>query len=135
MSKLPDSLAAVTAPVELVELAEAKLHGRATDPVRYATVLAGLFDQPGGEEIDVIVNACTHFPLVEEELRAAAQARAIRFVDGGAGIARRIATLTEGQEWPDAAGDGVAVFTRLGEDERALADALAARGFGRIDAL
>ena len=102
---------------------------------RYAAVLAGLFDQPGGEAIDVIVNACTHFPLVEAELRAAAGARAIRFVDGGEGIARRIAAVTEGQAWPDTPGEGVAVFTRLGENERALADALAARGFGRIELL
>jgi len=120
---------------DLVELAEAKLHGHDSDPARYAAVMAGLFDQPGGAEIDVIVNACTHFPLVENELRVAAGARPIRFVDGGEGIARRIAALTEGQEWPDTAGEGIAVFTRLGEEERALAAALAARGFERIEAL
>jgi glutamate racemase len=123
---------------DLVELAEAKLHGRATDPARYRAVLAGLFDQPGGRDIDVIVNSCTHFPLVEPELAVAATAmghRPIRFVDGGAGIARRIAALTDGQAWPGRAGEGVAVFTRLGDDERALGAALAARGFGRIEQL
>lgn len=118
---------------DLVELAEAKLRGYATDPARYAAVLAGLFDQPGGEAIDVIVNACTHFPLVEPELAAAA-GRPVRFVDGGDGIARRIAALTAGQGWAGA-GEGVAVFTRLGEAERALAPALAARGFDRLEAL
>jgi glutamate racemase len=119
---------------ELVELAEAKLHGHATDPDRYRAVLGGLFDQPGGERIDVIVNACTHFPLVEPELAAAA-GRPIRFVDGGEGIARRIATLTAGQSWPETAGEGITVFTRLGADEHALRSALAARGFARIEAL
>ena len=117
---------------ELVDLAEAKLHGRATDPARYAAVLDGLFGQPGGRDIDVIVNACTHFPLVEAELGAAAPG--VRFVDGGAGIARRIVALTQGQEWVGR-GEGVAVFTRLGADERALAPALAARGFARLEAL
>jgi len=119
---------------ELVELAESKLHGRATNPERYRAVLAGLFDRPGGEAIDVVVNACTHFPLVEEELAAAAP-HPVRFVDGGAGIARRIDHLTQGVRWPDAVQPGTAVFTRLGDAERALAPALAARGFEAVEAL
>ncbi len=119
---------------ELVELAEAALHGRAVAPERYAAVLRGLFGQPGGDRIDVIVNACTHFPLVEAELAAAA-APGVRFVDGGPGIARRIAHLTAGAVWPDSLIPGTAVFTRLGDDERALAPALAARGFARLEQL
>jgi glutamate racemase len=116
----------------LVEMAEAKLHGRAVTSERYAAVLDGLFSQAGGERIDVIVNACTHFPLVEAELAAASPG--VRFVDGGPGIARRIVYLMQGQDWAGA-GEGVAVFTRLGEDERALAPALAAQGFARIEQL
>jgi glutamate racemase len=116
----------------LVEIAEAKLHGRAVAPEQYAAVLDGLFGQPGGERIDVIVNACTHFPLVEAELAVAAAG--VRFVDGGPGIARRIVHLTQEQDWAGA-GEGIAVFTRLGDDERALAPALAARGFARIEQL
>ncbi|QNA85717.1 glutamate racemase [Sphingomonas sp. So64.6b] len=119
---------------ELVELAEAKLRGTATDPARYAAVLDGLLSQPGGERIDTIVNACTHFPLVEAELTAAAP-RAIRFVDGSAGIARRVATLTQGQEWPDAAGEGRAVFTGGNADIAALAPALARYGLNRLEPL
>ncbi|KQN01096.1 glutamate racemase [Sphingomonas sp. PP-CE-1A-559] len=116
----------------LVEMAEAKLHGRVVAPERYAAVLDGLFSQPGGHSIDVIVNACTHFPLVEAELAAAAPG--VRFVDGGPGIARRIVHLMQGESW-SGAGEGVAVFTRLGDEERALGPALAARGFGRIEQL
>ena len=116
----------------LVEMAEAKLHGRAVAPERYAAVLDGLFSQAGGERIDVIVNACTHFPLVEVELAKAAPG--VRFVDGGPGIARRIVHLMQGESW-SGAGEGVAVFTRLGDDENALGPALAARGFGRIEQL
>ena len=116
----------------LVEMAEAKLHGRAVAPERYAAVLDGLFSQAGGERIDVIVNACTHFPLVEVELAKAAPG--VRFVDGGPGIARRIVHLMQGESW-SGAGEGVAVFTRLGDEERALGAALAARGFGRIEQL
>jgi glutamate racemase len=119
---------------ELVELAEAQLRGKTPDPGRFTAVLAGLLDQPGGEAIDVIVNACTHFPLVESQLAGAAP-RPIRFVDGGDGIARRIAALTEGQGWPDTPGNDVAVFTRLGDHERTLAIGLAARGFGAMEEL
>ena len=118
----------------LVELAEATLAGQETPDAAYAAVLAGLFGQPGGERIDVVVNACTHFPLVEERLAMAAP-HPVRFIDGGPGIARRVAALTEGQDWPDAPPPGTAVFTRLGPDEHALAPALARHGLGRIEAL
>lgn len=118
---------------ELVDLAEAKLRGEATDPARYAAVLAGLFAQPGGDAIDTVVLACTHFPLVQDELAAAAP-HPVRFVDGGEGIARRIVALTEGQAFARDSAD-VAVFTRLTDRERALAPAFAARGFAALEAL
>jgi len=117
---------------ELVALAEAKLRGESAPPERYARILDGLFDQPGGDRIDVIVNACTHFPLVVDELAAAAR-HEVRFVDGSAGIARRIAYLTEGQDWPQAPGEGLAIFTG-GRDDR-LAPALKGYGLGRIESL
>lgn len=119
---------------ELVQLAEATLAGRPADAARYRVVLAGLFDQPGGDRIDVIVNACTHFPLVEAELAAAAPP-GMRFVDGGPGIARRIAFLTQGQDWPTVVPRHRAVFTRLGDAERALAPALARYGIDTLEAL
>lgn len=119
---------------DLVAAAEAKLHGEAVDPARFAAALGGLLDQPGGDRIDTVVLACTHFPLVEAELAAAAP-RPLTFVDGSAGIARRIAHLTRGQDWPDVAPAGVAVFTRRGDAEAALAPALARYGLTQIDAL
>lgn len=119
---------------ELVALAEAKLRGESAPPERYAAILQGLIGQPGGERIDVIVNACTHFPLVVDELAAAAS-HPIRFVDGGPGIARRVAFLVQGQLWPDAPGAGLAVFTGRGIDDQALAPALAGYGLTRIESL
>ncbi|MES2057802.1 MAG: glutamate racemase [Pseudomonadota bacterium] len=121
---------------ELVMLAEAKLRGAATDPARYAAVLDGLLGQPGGERIDTVVLACTHFPLVEAELSAAAAkagGRTIHFVDGGAGIARRIAALTQGQQWPEDPGEGRAIFTRADADIVALMPALADYGLSRLE--
>lgn len=95
---------------ELVDLAEAKLRGEATDPAAYARILAGLLSRPGGDRIDTVVLACTHFPLVEQELAAAAP-RALAFVHGGPGIARRVAHLVEGSTWSDESPEGIAVFT------------------------
>jgi glutamate racemase len=61
--------------------------------------------------MDCVVLACTHFPLVEEELTGAAP-HPIAFVDGKEGIARRTAWLTRHIAWPDAAPRGIAHFTR-----------------------
>lgn len=119
---------------DLVEAAEARLRGENVDPARFAAALAGLLNQPGGDRIDTIVLACTHFPLVVDDLSAAA-ARPIRFVDGSAGIARRVTFLTQEQHWPEPPQPGMAVFTRLDEKARALAPALAARGLPVITAL
>jgi len=94
---------------ELVDLAEAKLAGDevTVDAVRAAA--QPLFDAPGAQGMDTVVLACTHFPLLEEQLRAAFPG--IAYVDGGAGIARRIAWLTREQPWPPEPTTGIALFT------------------------
>lgn len=117
---------------ELVDLAEAKLRGEATDPAAYARILRGLTDQPGGERMDVVVLACTHFRLVEPELAAA---RPLTYLDGADGIARRIVHLTEGQDWPESPVPGTAIFTRLDPATKALRPALARFGLQKIDQL
>ena len=45
----------------LVQLAEAKLRGETLDPTIARDALAGLLDQPGGDRMDMVVLACTHF--------------------------------------------------------------------------
>ena len=96
------------APV-LVELAEAKLAGEDIAVAAVRAAARPLFDQPGGDALDVIVLACTHFPLLAAELDAAFPGR--QWIDGGAGIARRIAYLTGGQPWPTQPPPGIALFT------------------------
>lgn len=117
----------------LVELAEGALAGMPPSPQAIATELAGLFDQPQGDRIDVIVNACTHFPLLEDAMRVVAPQ--VAFVDGGPGIARRIVALTAGQDFPATPVPGRLVFTRLGERERTIAAGLESRGFESVEAL
>lgn len=118
----------------LVALAEQKLRGETAPDSDYAAVLDGLFSQAGGENIDTIVLACTHFPLVEEELAAAAP-RPVRFVHGGDGIARRVAHLTEGQPWPAEPGPGTAIFISDGSDIEPLRAGLADYGLTRLETL
>ncbi|HZV58016.1 MAG TPA: glutamate racemase [Sphingobium sp.] len=118
----------------LVAYAEARLRGAPADPDVPAAALAGLLDQPEGERMDMVVLACTHFPLLEAELRAASP-RALTFLDGGAGIARRIAYLNGEQPWPETAPPGQAVFTRRDADVDALAPALARYGLTQINVL
>jgi len=118
----------------LVEIAEAALAGETPSLDAVAAELAGLFHQPGGERIDVIVNACTHFPLLEDDMRAVAPA-GVAFVDGGQGIARRVAALTDGQEWPCDSGEARLVFTRLGEREARIGAYLRAHCFAEPETL
>ena len=68
-----------------------------------------MFDAPGGDRIDTVVLACTHFPLLGDELRAAFPG--VSYVEGGDGIARRIAYLTRDQAWPSASAKGLMLFT------------------------
>ncbi len=86
---------------ELVLAAEAKLAGEAVDRAVIARAVAGLTGQPGGGRMDAVVLACTHFPLLADELRGVLGAR-VALIDGGDGIARRVAYLTRGQDWPEA---------------------------------
>ena len=113
---------------ELVELAEAKLAGEAAtlDSVRAAA--QPMFDASAGERIDTVVLACTHFPLLDEELRAAFPG--INYVDGGPGIARRIAYLTREQPWPAEPPPGIALFTSPAREP--LLNSLATYGLGEV---
>ncbi|WP_284125134.1 glutamate racemase [Parerythrobacter aestuarii] len=116
---------------ELVEQAERKLRGDTIDSAAIAATVAGLRDHTRGMEIDTVVLACTHFPLLEDELRAA-MGGGVRFVHGAEGIARRIAYLTEGQEF--ARGDGDRVVVTAPPDQ-AMLDAFRPYGFDRIEQL
>lgn len=115
---------------ELVAAAEAKLRGEAVDPAIYARAAAALRAMPDGERIDTVVLACTHFPLIEDELHTAF-GTGVSFIDGSDGIALRIASLTQGQAWRRDLPD-LALFTRGGIDVDQLGPTLAAHGLERV---
>jgi glutamate racemase len=116
---------------ELVELAEAKLGGEEVSADAVKAAAQPMFDARDGDRIDTVVLACTHFPLLGDELRAAFPD--VAYVDGGPGIARRIAYLTREQPWPAAAPPGIALFTSPAREP--LLNSLANYGLGEVQSL
>lgn len=113
---------------ELVELAETKLAGGTVSLDAVRSAAQPMFDAPKGDRIDTVVLACTHFPLLADELRAGFPD--VTYVDGGIGIARRIAYLTKEQAWPGVPSPGLMVFTSATRTPSL--EALARFGIGEI---
>ncbi len=79
---------------ELVELAEAKLHGAEVPLDELRKILRPWLRMP--EPPDTVVLGCTHFPLLADELMQVLP-EGTRLVDSGAAIARRTAWLLENE--------------------------------------
>lgn len=117
---------------ELVQAAEAKLRGQPVDARAVEAALGGILDAPRGAAVDTIVLACTHFPLLRDELAAAAPP-GILFLDGATGIARRVVQLLDGTLPPP--GPGRFLATAAPSDLAALAPALHRLGLDGIEIL
>jgi glutamate racemase len=102
----------------LVELAEDKLHGKPIDPEELVEIFlpwTQLKTMP-----DTIVLGCTHFPLILDELKSVLPPKTA-FIDSGAAIARRVATLImNGNKSAATEGNNFAVCTRLDDSAKAL---------------
>lgn len=109
----------------LVQAAERKLRGEPPGPTEITEAISGLFGASGGDQIDVVALACTHFPLLVQELKAAAP-RACMWMDSGAAIARRLANVLAAEVGPTRVGR--AAFTS-GDGARTSLRAFEARGF------
>lgn len=115
----------------LVTLAERKLRGEAIAASTVADELAPMMAHPHFGELDTLVLACTHFPLLAGELRQVL-GHDIQLVDGAQGIARRIAYLTNGQGF-SRTGEDRAVTTGPREDLEQLAPALSRHGLNALE--
>lgn len=115
----------------LVALAEGKLRGEPVSADAVRREIAALLDHPQAQELDTLVLACTHFPLLADELRAAI-GREIQLVDGAQGIARRVASLISGQELERTAPDRAITTGSIGDWHR-LAATLAEYGLDDLD--
>jgi glutamate racemase len=117
---------------ELVALAEAKLAGDSISAAEVRSAALPMFEQDRGGQIDTVVLACTHFPLLREELDQAFAG--LSWVDGGPGIAQRVSYLTREQPWPEHYPGGIAVFTG-GPPRHTLLGALAEYGLDEVRSL
>ncbi|MDC0887358.1 aspartate/glutamate racemase family protein, partial [Altererythrobacter sp.] len=110
----------------LVDLAERKLRGEVVDPALVDKAVEGLRKADAGAAMDVVVLACTHFPLLQDELTDSFGS-GVQFIDGSAGIARRIVAITEGQDFDKSVSDRF-VATGKSVDFQALRPILATYG-------
>lgn len=83
---------------ELVACAEAKLRGHTVDKDAIIRAANALRAQAGGTNLDAIVLACTHFPLLRAELTEVFGPH-VALIDGATGIAARIGHLLEGHSY------------------------------------
>lgn len=116
--------------LELVKLAEAHARGEDVPIEAYAAAQAPLFAAEGGDEIDTVVLACTHFPLVRGQLIATAP-RPVSYIDSGAAIARQ--TIRVLPEVTHSGGQGGKAFlTRPPEETDGIVRVLRRYGFPDI---
>lgn len=115
--------------VDLVRLAEQFVAGEAVSDVEIAEAQAPLFEAAGATNIDKVVLACTHFPLLRDGLFATAP-HAVEYIDSGAAIARQtLRVLSRPSETnSNATPVGAWVTSAIGGQPR-LAKALARYGF------
>ncbi len=115
----------------LVDAAEAKLRDKPFDTAIIAKAAADLRAMAGGDQIDTLVLACTHFPLMRDELLAEFDGE-VTAVHGAAGIARRIASLLDGQSFERSGPDRAVTTGELAQFQE-LAPVFASYGIDQIE--
>ena len=115
--------------VELVRLAERQAAGENVPLEAFRAAQAPLFEAERGDEIDTVVLACTHFPLVRGEL-AATVPQAVNFVDSGEAIARQTLRVLRTEERLAKGGGAVWLSSDASDQTRLLE---VCRRFGFID--
>lgn len=127
-----DALVIKHGSVELVKLAERHAHGETVPLEQFADAQREMFDAPSGDQIDTVVLACTHFPLVRDELIKTAP-REIAYIDSGEAIARQ--TLRVMPAGKDKSNGGKGYITDDPAGRGALVETLARFGFGEVNML
>lgn len=121
---------------ELVQIAEQKLRGEKIDSAAIGAIAQKLMAAAHAEKMDVLVLACTHFPLLQAELKQQLPA-SVTVIDSGAAIARRVEFLLADAEEPaaDYRAEHIAVFTKATAAAQQLVPALTGFGIDRLEYL
>jgi glutamate racemase len=104
---------------ELVQLAEHKLRGGEVNSEQLTSILQRFFDHPNGDKMDALVLACTHFPLLRDEIKAQFSPK-VKLIDSGEAIARRVASLLNEHEFDQQPPEHWALFTKASHTVDAL---------------
>ena len=118
----------------LVDLAERKVRGQAIDPEQVAQLVRAIFESPLGERIDVLVLACTHFPLIRDEIAAACPLH-VKLIDTGAAVARQALRVAPAHAETNGGRHPVAYVTGGVANRAAMAPALAMFGYDDVHVL
>lgn len=116
----------------LVDAAERSVRGMDIEPDAVANAVKPMFEGPDGARIDVVVLACTHFPLVREAIQAACPP-GVRLIDTGEAVARQ--ALRVAPETVTVDREAVAWVTGGVANRAALGPALERFGFRRVETL
>jgi glutamate racemase len=116
----------------LAEIAEEKLRGGDIDRDELRDEIAPAFRRRDDRQTDVVVLACTHYPLILDEIRAAAP-WPVTYIDPAPAIARRVSDLlrngtVNGVAFKGVPGGTVYLTSARGRGAESLA-AYAAMGF------
>jgi glutamate racemase len=122
----------------LAEIAEAKLKGKAVDLDELRQEIKPAFRKRDGRRTDVVVLACTHYPLLLEDMRKV-QPWDVTYIDPAPAIARRVADVLDETPVGDANGplpppNAVLLTSARGQSADSLM-AYAAMGFDQPDFL
>ncbi len=114
----------------LVDIAERAVRGQPVDQEQVAYAVRPLFEGPDGARIDIVVLACTHFPLIRDAIHKACTPK-VRLIDTGEAVARQ--ALRVAPQTPRPADDAIAYVTGGAANRAAMAPALARFGYDRIE--
>lgn len=112
---------------ELVQIAERKLRGEIIADSEIAPITQAFMNADGSRSLDRLILACTHFPLLRDELSRNLPER-VKLIDSGSAIAKRVEFLLNEQNLH---GDShyrpehLAVFTQATAEVKLLQGALA----------
>lgn len=119
---------------ELVQIAEQKLRGEHISAAQLKPILQPFFDHPHGNDMDALVLACTHFPLLRDELAAQFPSH-VQLIDSGEAIARRVVSLLGDRQFDEQTPEHIAVFTKASPAIEALQPQLIQFGIHNLDIL
>jgi glutamate racemase len=128
----PRAIVTLVGATGLAGLAEAHLKGHAVSDAAILREIAPCFSEREGRRTDVVVLACTHYPLLIDTFRRIAPWPVV-FIDPAPAIARRAAALLgDAPCLVDRSGNAIAVFTSGATVTDDLRRALAQRGIGAV---